>query len=73
MGGGPLRTIGAIGGRVVNTRLNERGQYRLHNLPPGEYNIRIILRDNKNGNIGSLSAPLKVPEAEASSDSKPAH
>src|SRR6266849_634937 len=42
-------------------------------LPPGEYNVRIILRDNKNGNIGSLSAPLKVPEAEASSDSKSAH
>lgn len=32
-------------------------------LPPGEYNVRVVLRDNKNGNIGSLSAPLKVPEA----------
>jgi VWFA-related protein len=31
-------------------------------LPPGEYSVRIVVRDNKDGNIGSLSAPLKVPE-----------
>lgn len=30
-------------------------------LPPGEYSVRIVVRDNKDGNIGSLTAPLKVP------------
>jgi VWFA-related protein len=30
-------------------------------LPPGDYSVRIVVRDNKDGNIGSLTAPLKVP------------
>jgi VWFA-related protein len=29
-------------------------------LPPGEYDVRFVVRDNLTGKIGSVSAPLKV-------------
>jgi hypothetical protein len=29
-------------------------------LAPGEYNVRIIVRDSLSGRIGSVAAPLKV-------------
>jgi hypothetical protein len=29
-------------------------------LAPGEYNVRIVVRDSLSGRIGSLAAPLKV-------------
>ncbi|HZR29233.1 MAG TPA: VWA domain-containing protein [Terriglobales bacterium] len=37
-------------------------------LPPGDYNVRFVMRDNFSGNIGSLSAPLKVPAPKAESE-----
>jgi VWFA-related protein len=30
------------------------------NLPPGEYTVRFVVRDDLNGRIGSVAAPLKV-------------
>jgi VWFA-related protein len=30
------------------------------NLKPGEYNVRIVVRDNLSGRVGSLQAPVKV-------------
>ncbi len=29
-------------------------------LPPGEYNVRVVVRDNLSGRVGSLLAPVKV-------------
>ena len=29
-------------------------------LPPGEYSVRVVVRDNLNGRMGSVLAPLKV-------------
>ena len=29
-------------------------------LPPGEYQVRFVVRDNLSGRIGSVTAPLKV-------------
>jgi len=30
-------------------------------LPPGEYSVRFVVRDNLSGHLGSVAAPLKVP------------
>jgi VWFA-related protein len=30
------------------------------NLKPGEYNVRLVVRDNLSGRVGSLQAPIKV-------------
>lgn len=31
------------------------------NLPPGDYNLHLVVRDNQSGKIGSVVAKLKVP------------
>jgi hypothetical protein len=30
-------------------------------LPPGQYSVRFVVRDNYSGRIGSISAPVTVP------------
>jgi hypothetical protein len=31
------------------------------NLPPGDYTVHLVVRDNQSGKIGSVVAQLKVP------------
>jgi VWFA-related protein len=50
-------------GDVDKVRLLPFVHQGMLDLPPGDYSVRVVLRDNKNGKIGSLTAPLKVPEA----------
>ena len=35
-------------------------------LAPGYYNVRFVVRDNINGNIGSVTAPVVVKKADGS-------
>jgi hypothetical protein len=35
-------------------------------LAPGYYNVRFVVRDNINGNIGSVTAPVVVTKADGS-------
>lgn len=32
------------------------------NLPPGRFSVKVVVRENTNGRIGSFEAPLTVPE-----------
>lgn len=46
--------------RVNSIRAEGFGYSDALELPPGEYNVRFVVRDNPTGRIGSVSAPLTV-------------
>ena len=31
-------------------------------LPPGKYNLKVVVRENESGKIGTFEAPLVVPD-----------
>lgn len=52
---------GALPGEVVQKlKVQGVGYKNTLDLPPGQYQVRFVVRDNFNGKIGSVSAPLTV-------------
>jgi VWFA-related protein len=62
------RSIGEIRDAIVHDP-NIRSKYLQYNsgvtLPPGTYRIRVVVRDNSNGKIGSFETPLVLPSTGA--------
>jgi hypothetical protein len=52
---------GALAGEIVlRLKVQGVGYKNTLELPPGQYQVRFVVRDNLNGKIGSVSAPLTV-------------
>jgi VWFA-related protein len=52
---------GALAGEIVQRlKVQGVGYKNTLELPPGQYQVRFVVRDNLNGKIGSVSAPLTV-------------
>ena len=46
--------------KLASIRQNGVGYRGFLDLPPGEYTVRFVVRDNLSGRVGSVAAPLKV-------------
>jgi len=67
----PAGNIAASHGRTVEAHLKADSLQQIRSrgitykgaldLPPGEYSVRFVVRDNLSGRMGSVAAPLTVP------------
>jgi len=66
----PTGKIAATNGRTLEAHLKPESLQQIRSsgitykgaldLPPGQYTVRFVVRDNLNGNVGSVAAPLTV-------------
>jgi len=67
----PAGKIAASNGRTMDTHLKPESVQQIRSdgitykgaldLPPGQYTVRFVVRDNLSGRMGSVAAPLTVP------------
>lgn len=50
----------ATGEQLAAIKQKGIGYHGALSLAPGEYNVRIVVRDSLSGRVGSVAAPLKV-------------
>jgi len=68
----PAGKIVASHGRTVEAHLKPEALVQIRSdgitykgaldLPPGQYTVRFVVRDNLSGRMGSVAAPLAVPD-----------